>query len=77
MIGCDQSTGMKDCEPLFVTITSLNITINLCVQYTYEDPKFIKVLSAKMQHTKATHSQWYEGVEMRKDMLKVVQPLFS
>ena len=31
VIGCDQSTGMKDCELLFVIITSLNITINLCV----------------------------------------------
>ena len=33
----------------------------------------VKVLSAKMQHTEATHSQWYEGVAMRKDMLEVVQ----
>ena len=75
MIGCDQSTGMKDCELLFVIITSLNITINLCVcvQYMYEDPKLVKVLSAKMQHTEATHTQWYEGVALRKDMLAVVQ----
>ena len=43
------------------------------MQYMYEDPKFDKVLSAKMQHTEATNSQWYEGVAMRKDMLEVVQ----
>ena len=39
----------------------------------YEDAKFVKVLSAKMQHTEATHTQWYEGVALRKDMLAVVQ----
>ena len=39
----------------------------------YEDPKFVKVLSAKMQHMEATHTQWYEGVALRKDMLAVVQ----
>ena len=39
----------------------------------YEDAKFVKVLSAKMQHTEATHTQWYEGVALRKDMLVVVQ----
>ena len=26
-----------------------------------------------MQHTEATHSQWYEGMALRKDMLEVVQ----
>ena len=49
------------------------MTINFCVQYMYENPKFVKILSAKMQHTEATHSQWYEGVALRKDMLDVVQ----
>ena len=63
------------CEPDFTlyTITSLNTTINLCVQYTYEDSKFVMVLSAKMQHTQATYSQWYERVVKRRGILTVVQ----
>ena len=63
------------CEPDFTlyTITSLNTTINMCVQYTYEDSKFVKVLSAKMQHTQATQSQWYERVVKRREILTVVQ----
>ena len=73
MIGCDQSTGMKDCELLFVIITSLNMTINLCVCSTCTRTLNLLVLSAKMQHTEATHTQWYEGMALRKDMLAVVQ----